>query len=74
MRLRVPRWCPAARLTEGKGGAQAAAPGTYAVVEREWKRGDIVQLDLDMPVRMILPDPREKDNAGQAVLARGPLI
>lgn len=44
------------------------------MVEREWKRGDIVQLDLDMPVRMILPDPREKDNAGQAVLARGPLI
>ena len=31
-------------------------------------------LDLDMPVRLILPRAEEKENAGQAVLARGPLV
>ncbi len=57
------------------GEPQRAVPGgSYAIVEREWKPGDRVILDLDMPVRMILPKPEEHENAGQAVLARGPLV
>ncbi len=74
LRLRVPAWCASARLRAAGGPPRAVAGGSHAVIEREWKPGDRVILDLDMPARMILPRPEEKDNAGQAVLARGPLV
>jgi DUF1680 family protein len=36
------------------GEPVAAAPKNgYAVIEREWKKGDVVVLNLPMPVRRI---------------------
>ena len=48
--------------------------GNTLVIDRMWKQGDTVQLRLDMAVRMILPNPRVKANAGQVVFARGPVL
>lgn len=73
LRLRIPPWCRAATVAVNRGKREPAKPG-YAALDRAWKRGDTVTLDLPMPVRMILPDARETANAGQAVLARGPLV
>jgi uncharacterized protein len=74
LRLRIPEWASGATLAIAKEKPRAARPGTYEVIERLWRPGDKVQLTLPMPVRMILPDTREQANAGQAVLARGPLV
>ena len=46
----------------------------YAVIDREWDAGDIVELALPMPVRKVLCDPRVIDNRGKAALQRGPLV
>ncbi len=46
----------------------------YAVVEREWRDGDAVELELPMPVRKVRCDPRVEDNRGRAALQRGPLV
>jgi len=46
----------------------------YAVIDREWDAGDIVELVLPMPVRKVLCDPRVVDNRGRAALQRGPLV
>jgi DUF1680 family protein len=46
----------------------------YAVIEREWEQGDSVELDLPMPARKVLCDPRVSDNRGKAALQRGPIV
>jgi hypothetical protein len=51
--LRIPRWCvePALRIN-GKKISLHAAPLSYAVIQRKWKNGDVVTLDLPMPVTL----------------------
>ena len=46
----------------------------YAVLSREWRDGDIVDLDLPMPVRAVVCDERVAANRGKAALQRGPLV
>ena len=74
LRLRVPAWADGATVAVGREKPGSVKAGQYAVIDRTWRPGDRIVLRLPMRPRMILPDPRETDNAGQAVLARGPLI
>ncbi len=46
----------------------------YAVLDREWENGDVVDLELPMPVQRVLCDPRVEDNRGRAAIQRGPLV
>ncbi len=46
----------------------------YAVIDREWGPGDVVELSLPMSARKVLSDSRVEDNRGKAALQRGPLI
>jgi DUF1680 family protein len=46
----------------------------FAKIEREWKKGDTIDVTLPMPVRRVLADPRVKDDAGRVALERGPLV
>lgn len=53
LRLRYPEWAVADRpvLTiNGKAQAVAATPGSYIDLERDWKKGDTVRLELPMKV------------------------
>jgi DUF1680 family protein len=74
LRLRIPGWCRNAALESAGEPAQSPQPGQYFTVEREWKPGDSITLNLEMPVRMMQADPRIVDCAGQVVFARGPLV
>ena len=45
--LRIPRWSDGAKLKiNGKAVVATAAPESYLVIEREWKTGDTVSLQL----------------------------
>ena len=46
----------------------------YVSLDRTWKQGDKVQVDLPMPVRRIVCDGSVKDNVGKITLQRGPLV
>jgi DUF1680 family protein len=46
----------------------------YAIVTREWRRGDVVELSLPMPPRRVFCDERATANRGLVALHRGPLI
>ncbi|MHB8095229.1 MAG: glycoside hydrolase family 127 protein [Candidatus Aminicenantales bacterium] len=60
---------------EVNGEPVAALPDKgYVRIEREWKQGDVVELDLPMPVRRVLSDERIEDNRGLMALERGPLV
>ena len=46
----------------------------YARIERSWRQGDVVELDLPMSVRRVSADPRAQENRGRVALERGPLV
>jgi hypothetical protein len=46
----------------------------FAVVQREWKTGDRLELNLPMPVRRVLTHTNVRDNRGQVALECGPLV
>jgi DUF1680 family protein len=49
IKLRIPLWAHQATiLVNGVDCLQAAMPGTYAVLERNWKHGDVIDLQLPM--------------------------
>jgi DUF1680 family protein len=46
----------------------------YAVLSREWKKGDRVELALPMPVRRVEAHEAVKDDKGRVALERGPIV
>jgi uncharacterized protein len=73
--LRVPGWCQSATLSVGGQRVEGGlASGAYAQVERDWRAGDVVELELAMPARRIRGDARVEATAGRVALARGPIV
>lgn len=46
----------------------------YAIIDRTWKKGDVVEMNLPMEVRKVLANPNVKNNIGKVALQRGPII
>jgi DUF1680 family protein len=46
----------------------------FARIKRMWAKGDVVELEMPMPVRKVLADERVADNRGMVALQRGPLV
>jgi DUF1680 family protein len=46
----------------------------YARIEREWRDGDVVTLDLPMPAQRVYAHPAVAADAGSVALQRGPLV
>ena len=46
----------------------------YARVHRRWEPGDVVELTMDMPVRLVRANPRVAADRGRVALMRGPLV
>jgi len=70
LRLRIPHWSAATKCSVN-GKAVAAQAGTYCTLDRRWKPGDRVTLDLDMRLRVWTG---ERECAGKVSLYRGPLL
>lgn len=74
--LRLPGWCK--RPAVSVNGEEIALAGImengYALIGREWKNGDTVELTLAMPVEKMAAHPGVKENAGKIALQRGPVV
>lgn len=46
----------------------------YAAINREWKKGDVVQLNLPMEVKRVVASDSVKENKNRVSLQRGPLV
>ena len=46
----------------------------YLVINRNWKKGDVVRVHLDMPVRTVVANHRVSDDRGRIAVERGPLV
>lgn len=69
LHLRIPSWARQAKLlVNGRPVTEALVPGTFFTIQREFKTGDIVELDLPMAVRVEQPMP------ATASIYYGPLL
>ena len=74
LRLRIPAWAAGATVrVDGDATAAPAEPGWHGL-ERPWRVGDRVLLDLPMPPRLIVADARIDAVRGCAAIERGPLV
>jgi uncharacterized protein len=53
---------------------QAGLTDGYARIRRTWQPGDVVELDLPMPVRRVAGNAKIAATRGQVALERGPLV
>ncbi len=69
--LRIPQWSTATKLAVGGETVADVKPATYKTIDREWKPGEVVELDLDMAPRVWLG---EKNYEGRGSLYVGPTL
>jgi uncharacterized protein len=74
--VRIPAWCrkPAMKVNGKAVNLKAVTTKGYARVDRLWKKGDMIELVLPMPVECIQANPRVRQDAGRVALMRGPLV
>jgi hypothetical protein len=71
----VPGWCPQASVAVNRSAVKAPViERGYLVLDREWKRGDRVELDLPMPVQRVAANPQVKADQGLLAIQRGPIV
>ena len=46
----------------------------YAVIEKEWRQSDIVELDLPMEIQMVMASDQVNADADRIAIQRGPLV
>jgi DUF1680 family protein len=72
LNVRIPAWCEQPSLTIN-GESVPVRPGTYAKLDRTWKLGDTVKLDLPMTPKWTEHDHFEGGPAPWALM-RGPVV
>jgi DUF1680 family protein len=69
--FRIPAWAKGASVSiNGSPLHREVVPGTFATIHREWKSGDVVELNLPMTTRLESIDPQHADTVALCV---GPL-
>ena len=75
MFLRIPGWCHSAQLlVNNKPAAVNLTASQYAEVNAQWKNGDKIELNLDMPVTMVQANPLVEETRNQVAVKRGPVV
>jgi uncharacterized protein len=75
LRLRVPGWCSGATVSVNKQKvAKPVAERGYLVLARTWRKGDVVELNLPMPVQKVVANPNVKSDQDLQAIQRGPLV
>jgi DUF1680 family protein len=73
--LRYPGWCQSAALkVNGVSVEDYTVSKGYIKLIRDWKPGDSITVEFDMPVERRYAHPKVAANAGKVALQRGPLV
>ena len=75
VRLRIPAWCKSYGVAvNGEEINPVTIEKGYVVIPKQWKEGDEITLNMDMPVEMVASAPQVKENIGKRAVQRGPLV
>lgn len=74
LKLRVPGWCRKWHVKVNGEIAEVSPENGYLSLDRAWKEGDQIELEMDMPVTLMRANPRVYENAGKIAVTRGPVV
>lgn len=74
VRLRIPGWCEDWTVSVNGGKTDCGIEGGYVVLDRKWRKGDRITLEMNMPVKVVAADPRVKADIGRRAIQRGPIV
>ena len=75
LKLRIPGWAEKASIrVNGEPADTPISPGAYADIRRRWRPGDVVELALLMPARLIEANPLVEETRNQVAVQRGPIV
>ncbi|WP_415907424.1 glycoside hydrolase family 127 protein [Oleiharenicola sp. Vm1] len=77
LKLRIPGWLKSEAVSLQVNGARVATalkPGTYADLKRQWRKGDVVQLDLEFKPVLVEANPLVEETLNQVAIKYGPLV
>ena len=71
LRLRIPSWSMRTRLVVNGQEADPPSPGAYAILDRTWQPGDMLELALDLSPHFWVG---ERELEGRTSIYRGPIL
>jgi len=75
LKLRIPGWSSGASVRVNDSPADfSPRPESYFEIRRQWHSGDIVDLDLPMPARLMQANPLVEEDLNQVAIQRGPVV
>ncbi len=74
LHLRLPSWCESPTLKVNGVPAMLTREQGYAVIRREWREGDRVELHLPMEPRLMEAHPQVEADRWQVAIQRGPIV
>jgi uncharacterized protein len=73
--LRIPGWVEGPSLKINNQNFEGSLePGSYVAINRKWKKGDVIDMNLPMPVRLMEANPKVEDDRNCVAVMRGPLV
>ncbi|MFC4478598.1 aceric acid hydrolase [Flavobacterium chungangensis] len=73
--LRIPGWSQNAEVSVNNAKiTEKIVSGTYLKLNQKWKRGDVIELNLPMPVELMEANPLVEEVKNQVAVKRGPLV
>ncbi|AOZ99226.1 aceric acid hydrolase [Flavobacterium commune] len=73
--LRIPGWSNGTTILVNNQKIEGnPVSGSYLKVERKWKKGDVISLNIPMPVELMEANPLVEETKNQVAVKRGPLV
>jgi len=73
--LRIPGWSKGATISVNNTLiTEEIVSATYLKLSRKWKKGDVITLNIPMPVELMQANPLVEETKNQVAVKRGPLV
>jgi hypothetical protein len=73
-RFGAPKVPPVGLKVNGQAADPSPRDDGYVHLQRRWQAGDVVELDLPMPVHRVYAHEKVQDDQGKVALMRGPIV
>ena len=73
--LRIPDWASNSKvLVNGESTDIGVSAGKYVTLNKQWKKGDVISLEMPMDIKLLEGHPLIEEVRNQATIKRGPVV
>ncbi|WP_370479480.1 aceric acid hydrolase [Tamlana flava] len=73
--MRIPGWSEGSEIKiNGMSFNSSMVSGSYSKLTRKWKKGDVIELNVPMPVQLMQANPLVEEAKNQVAVKRGPIV